>query len=196
MLIEGSWWDSEATPYFDENVKNIGAHTSKENCNYGWMPLPKATRAQVDKKVKNTMVNTIDSLCFIKKGIKENWKLPIALDFVQMMNSDEALADFTVQTNAFKDFNYTLSNDQVNALSPFGKEMYKAWTTYDIVFPHDNNEQYYKTIYTTSNSRRYAINSSDIFPAYTFMTKDITAASYFESSVKYAKDSVSLWKNK
>ena len=196
MLVEGSWWDSEATPYFDDNVKNIGAHTSKEHCNYGWMPLPKATQAQVDKKIKNTMVNTIDSLCFIKKGIKENWKLPIALDFVQMMNSDEALADFTVQTNAFKDFNYTLSEDQVKGLSPFGKEMYKAWNEYDIVFPHDNNDQYYKTIYTTSNSRRYAINSSDIFPAYTFMTKDITAASYFESSVKYAKDSISLWKNK
>lgn len=193
MLIEGTWWDSEATEYFDSNVKLFGDKGKKENCNYGWMPLPHATRDQIGND--NTIVNTIDSLCFVKKGLSQ-MKKDLAFDFVQMMNSDEALADFTVQTNAFKDFNYDLSPEQVNSLSPFGKEMHKNLQTWDIIFPHNNNAQYYNSVYMTASSRRYGIEANS-FPAMVFSTnKAMTAKEYFEKTFKYTKNSVSLWANK
>lgn len=190
MLIEGTWWDSEATPYFEAN-ESIGG--GKEDCNYGWLPLPKATREQVEKKGNNTMVNTINSLCFVTKGLSE-MKRDLAFDFVQMMNSDESLADFTVQTNAFKDFKYDLTATQVESLSPFGQALYEDWKTYDIINPNHNNEQYYNTVYTTDSSRRFAISNSNVFPASTFsVNAKMTAAEYFETSFKYKRTSVTLW---
>lgn len=188
MLIEGTWWDSEATPYFKQNEAMGGG---KENCNYGWLPLPHATEESIGKA--NTMVNTINSLCFVKTGLSD-WKRDLAFDFVSMMNSDESLADFTVQTNAFKDFNYDLTSSQVGTLSPFGQKLYTAWKNYEHINPNHNNEQYVKSVYTTDSSRRFAYDKNNQFPAYTFMmNKSWSAQKYFETSVAYKKVSVALW---
>ena len=192
MLIEGSWWENEASEYFDKNVKAFGDKAKKENCNYGWLPLPKATAADVGKH-NATMVNTIDSLCFVKKGLN-SVKKELAFDFVQLMNSDESLVDFTLETNAFKDFNYSFTNDQVKELSPFGQKMYAAWQSYDLINPHHNNDQYYSTIYTTASSRRYAIDTTNIFPAVVFdANKNMTVAEYFEKTYSYTRERIVTW---
>ena len=195
MLIEGSWWDNEASKYFETNTIIYGDQASKANSNYGWLPLPKATREQVGKQVKNTMVNTIDSMCFVKTGMNKT-KKDLAFDFVQMMHSDESLKDFTLETNAFKDFQYSLEPTQVSTLSNFGKEMHKFWSTWDIVNPNHNNAQYVGTVYATASSRRYAMNATDIFAGMVFSSeagKNISAADYLESSFKYIKSSYGIW---
>ncbi len=191
MLIDGSYWDSEATSYFEKNAALGGA---KENCRYGWLPLPSATREQVGKN-NNTMVNIVNSLCFVKKGLNDV-KKQLAFDFVQLMNSDDALVDFTVQTNAFKDLEYDIKPDQVAKLSPFGQEIYKAWTTYDKVNPIHNNAQFYNTICTTDMAKRYAISTKDLFPALVFASSDKKPSEYLAESYKYARQSVALWTKK
>ena len=185
MLIDGSWWDSEATSYFDK------AGYDKADCNYGWLPLPAATKDKVGKH-NNTMVNSINSLCFVKKGLNDV-KKQLAFDFVQLMNSDESLVDFTAQTNAFKDFIYD-PKDKVSSISPFGQQLYKAWSSYDLIYPNDNNSQYYNTIYMTDASRRYAISSSDQFAAMKFLSdKNMTVKSYFEKTYNYVRNNITLW---
>lgn len=185
MLIDGAWWDSEATSYF------TAAGYKKSDCNYGWMPLPAATEEMVGKQ-ENTMVNTINSLCFVKKGLNDV-KKQLAFDFVQLMNSDESLVDFTVQTNAYKDFNYDMGS-KVSTLSPFGQQLYKAWSSDELINPNDNNSQYYNTIYTTDSSRRYAISSSDQFAPIKFLSdKNMTAANYLAKTYDYIRKNNSLW---
>lgn len=185
MLIDGSWWDSEATSYFaEENLK-------KSDCHYGWLPLPAATKEKVGA-VKDVMVNNINSLCFVKKGLNDT-KKQLAFDFVQLMNCDESLVDFTVQTNAFKDFKYDIG-DKVSSLSPFGQKLYEAWTSSDLVFPNDNNAQYYNTVYQTDQSRRYAISSADQFASVKFLSdKTMTVASYLGKTYTYIRSNISLW---
>lgn len=188
MLIDGSWWENEASSYF------TSAGYKKEDCRYGWLPLPAATSARVGLH-NHTMINTGNSICFVKKGLSD-MKKSLALDFVQLMNSDDALVDFTVQTNAFKDFKYDLG-DKVSALTPFGKEMYKAWTSYDLIFPQSNNAQYYNTIYNTDVTRRYAISGSDQFAAIKFLSdKNMTAAEYLAKTYSYQKSNNEIWSKK
>lgn len=109
------------------------------------------------------------------------------------MNSDESLVDFTVQTNAYKDFNYDMGS-KVSTLSPFGQQLYKAWSSYELINPNDNNSQYYNTIYTTDSSRRYAISSSDQFAPIKFLSdKNMTAANYLAKTYDYIRKNNSLW---
>lgn len=184
MLIEGSWWDSEATSYF------ATAGYNKSECNYGWLPLPAADNS--GEHNHNTMVNTINSLCFVKKGLNDV-KKQLAFDFVQLMNSDEALVDFTVQTNAFKDLKYD-PQEKVASLSPFGQRLYRAWNTYDVIYPNDNNAQYYDTIYTTDSARRYAISSADQFAPVKFLAdKTMTVESYLAKTYSHVRSNNSLW---
>jgi len=97
-------------------------------------------------------------------------------------------------TNAFKDFNYDLTGDQVKSLTPFGQQMYSAWKNYDVIYPHNANDQYYNSIYTTASSRRYGISDVNAFPMNAFMTNgSMTAAKYFEESFAYNKGKVSIW---
>lgn len=188
MLIEGSWWDSEASSYFEKN-ESLGG--GKKDCRYGWLPLPNATKEQVGKN-KNTLVNNINSLCFVKKGLKDV-KKQLALDFVQLMNSDESLVDFTVQTNAFKDLTYDLSSAQVSGLSPFGQNMYKAWKNFDKINPNNSNEQFYNTVYNVDITRRFAISTTDIFPAVKFASSNMTTKEYFAKVYDYTRKSISVW---
>lgn len=195
MLIEGTWWDSEATDAFTDMVTVYGSKGAKENCRYGWMPLPKANRKKVEEKVGNTMVNTIDSLCFVKAGLAD-WREALAFDFVQFMNTDEAFKDFTLMTNAFKDFNYTLDADEIGRLSPFGRKLYEQWKSYDIINPHNNNEQYYSTTYMISSSRRYAISASaeDTFPNMVFAARpNVSVDDYFVATNNYVR--TAIWTN-
>ena len=110
------------------------------------------------------------------------------------MNCDESLQDFTVETNAYKDFTYDFSS-KVTKLSPFGQNLYKAWSTYDLINPNDNNDQYYNTIYTADSSRRYAISSSDQFaPIKFFSDKNMTVENYLAKTYTYIRNNNSLWK--
>lgn len=188
MLIEGSWWDSEASSYFEKNEPLGGG---KKDCRYGWLPLPNATKEQVGKN-KNTLVNNINSLCFVKKGLSDV-KKQLALDFVQLMNSDESLVDFTVQTNAFKDLTYDLSSAQVSGLSPFGQNMYKDWKNFDKINPNNSNEQFYNTVYNVDTTRRFAISTMDIFPAVKFASSNMTTKEYFAKVYDYTRKSISVW---
>ncbi len=188
MLIEGSWWDSEASSYFEKNEPLGGG---KKDCRYGWLPLPNATKEQVGKN-KKTLVNNINSLCFVKKGLSDV-KKQLALDFVQLMNSDESLVDFTVQTNAFKDLTYDLSSSQVSGLSPFGQNMYKDWKNFDKINPNNSNEQFYNTVYNVDITRRFAISTMDIFPAVKFASSNMTTKEYFAKVYDYTRKSISVW---
>lgn len=188
MLIEGSWWDSEASSYFEKNEPLGGG---KKDCRYGWLPLPNATKEQVGKN-KKTLVNNINSLCFVKKGLNDV-KKQLALDFVQLMNSDESLVDFTVQTNAFKDLTYDLSSAQVSGLSPFGQNMYKDWKNFDKINPNNSNEQFYNTVYNVDITRRFAISTMDIFPAVKFASSNMTTKEYFAKVYDYTRKSISVW---
>ena len=188
MLIEGSWWDSEASSYFEKNEPLGGG---KKDCRYGWLPLPNATKEQVGKN-KKTLVNNINSLCFVKKGLSDV-KKQLALDFVQLMNSDESLVDFTVQTNAFKDLTYDLSSAQVSGLSPFGQNMYKDWKNFDKINPNNSNEQFYNTVYNVDTTRRFAISTMDIFPAVKFASSNMTTKEYLAKVYDYTRKSISVW---
>lgn len=184
MLIDGVWWDSEATEYFTK------AGISKQEAHYAFMPLPKATREQVGKH-NNNFLNIMDSLCFVKAGLSGKM-YELAVKFVQYMNTDKAYEDFTAKTNAFKNFNYTLSDTTIASLSNYGKDLYEKRKTYDLINLYNNNEQFYNTTYTIQYQARYAIGTGSlVFAPNVFSANPKkTSAEYFIELYSYAKSAV------
>lgn len=170
IMIEGVWWESESdnAGTFDLLGK------SKTDYNFGWMPLPKVDESKVGTE---TVVDNIYSLCVIKNGISEK-QAEIAKDFIQFVYSDKMLSAFTRDTGTLKALNYKVDTDDFNALSEYGKSVYKHKQNAKTVYPIANNaifrnnqadflpRNYYATDYKVGNVESYKYVSSMLLDDY------------------------------
>ncbi len=142
MLLDGSWWQMEASKTF-KAMSKYGAQYSKQNRTVGWMPLPKQSADLVGGE--NAVYDIMYPLLLMKNGLDKNsWEYKYAIDFIQFANSDEQLAKFTQITGCTKALKYDLTKPQYDALSYYGKTFYDAYKNEKtkIVFPFDNNLLY------------------------------------------------------
>lgn len=151
MIIDGAWWEREATDNntFIDVEDEYGAEYSKENLKFGWMTLPKVSKAAYDKSKQSYVADSLNAFVVVKKNVASE-KVDLAKDFVRYACSDEALQAFTVTTGAMKALKYTIDDKSYKELSNFGKAYYDAMT----------NETTVPTfVYTYSKSALYARNS-------------------------------------
>ena len=198
MLLDGSWWQAEATSTFD-TMKKLNSAYSKENRNLGWMPLPKQSVDQVGEK--STMYDIMYPLCVMKNGIDPNsWQYKYSLDFIQFANSDEQLAKFTQITGCTKALNYTVEGAAYDALNPFAKSFYNAYKASDIVFPYANN-----LLFANNQNTFKEIddgNGSPLYKSTAYPTcfirglengTNVTAETYFSGMYSYFSE-LEIWK--
>ena len=189
MLIEGIWWQSEATKAFADAAYDFGDDYSKEGSDFAWMPLPKATEDQVGDPI--TLMDNINSVCFMKGGITGEAR-EVALDFIKFCHTNESLVNFTQITDTPKAFNYTLTKDEKANLTPFAKSLLniKELPNTKIVYPYGSTE-FYKAnqrmiceiFYSTLDGYNY------LQAAPTFINPDNTktAEDYFLGMYNYRK---------
>ena len=122
ILPEGNYWENEAfkSGTFDF-AQTYGTEFSRENREIAMMPMPKATEAQVGEKT--TLLGMLSSVGFINANCDE-LHLKLAKDFLTFANTNEALANFQLKTNAPKQLKYTLTKEQYNSMNCFGKSVY------------------------------------------------------------------------
>lgn len=203
MLVDGAWWESEATDVFSGMEKSNGSAYSKTNRKFGWMPLPKAEKD--DKGV--TLIEDMFSSVFVKSTIDES-KKALAIDFLQFLHTDEELQQFTVVTNTPKAFNYTMSKENLAKMSEYGRSLFGLKERSDVVYPLDTNDVfvnnqslfrdlpsgglYQSNVLNSSNKRTLVSN-----PAYAFhdYPQNYNPANYFEGMYNHMKEvKKSLWK--
>lgn len=156
IMIEGVWWESEsaqAGSAFDQLGQN------KKDCNFGWMPLPKADESKIGTE---TVIDNIYSVCLVKAGLTEK-EAEIVKDFIQFVYSDKNLSAFTRDTGTLKALNYKVEDADYNALTEYGKSVYKHKQTVKTIYPLANNaifrnnqadflaRNYYATDYKVGN---------------------------------------------
>ncbi len=123
FLVEGNWWENEAyeNGTFDEIVKlKNDDYFKKENRNFAFLPLPKATADKIGEPT--TLTTTEVSLGFIKSSIKEE-KKEIAKLFLKFCYTDESLNAFTKTTGIPAALQYELDADVYNGLSSYSKSI-------------------------------------------------------------------------
>lgn len=154
MLMEGVWWEMEASGIFSTMEASVGNEMSRNNRRFGFMPLPKANDAASDE---STLIDTTGTLCFTRAGIAE-WKKPLINDFLKFLYSDASLAEFTQIVDAPKALRYSMSEEQLNKMSPFGKSVMQLSAKSKTVYPVSksavfvNNESSFLNLYFSSKT--------------------------------------------
>lgn len=174
MLIDGIWWENEAQVTFDSMKDSLGDEFAKENRKFAIMPLPKASAEDVGK---NTLLDSLYSLCFMKENI-EDWKKPLALEFIAFVNSDESLVEFTQTTNTPKDLNYEMTEEEMSSMTYFGRSVMKLKAQSDIVYPYSSEAIY--------------INQSSMFNADKVWDSVVNGVSYSGPASAFVEDGVSV----
>lgn len=145
MLIEGNWWENEASSTFNTMASTVSSDLARDKRNFAWLPLPKATEENLAQSrtadKASTVVDFIYSMCFMKANIA-SWKKDLAIDFIQFVNTDEQLREFTKFTNTTKALNYTMNDNDLNGMSTFGKSNYYLKERSEILYPYSTNSLY------------------------------------------------------
>ncbi len=121
MLLDGDWWMQEATEVFDKTEKTYGG---KADRNFKWMPLPKATEDMVYAGNRSCDYDDTNGYVFVSANTDEA-TMPIALDFIQFMNSNEQLVEYSKTTNTIRPLDYDMTQEDLNSLAPFGRSLFE-----------------------------------------------------------------------
>ncbi len=133
MLIDGSWWESEATDVFAKMARENDPNFAKDKRDFAYMPLPFPKASQVGTQ-KQALYDLYNAFGFIKSSIAPE-KAPLAKAFLQYCNTDVSLQEYSKVTNTLKALKYEITDDYYNGMTNYGKSLYDLKNTSDIVFP-------------------------------------------------------------
>lgn len=173
MLIDGVWWQMEADQTFKDMVNFYGEDCSAQNRKFGYMPLPKATKAKAEEtknsNVKQTLYDAQYAFSFVKSNVEE-YKKGLAVEFLRYANTQESLVQYTEITNTTKALNYKLSETEKSKLSYFGRSVIEMQEKSEVVYPYAKNSLYLNNAssFRPGTMFKTAVNDKPIYLAETF----------------------------
>jgi hypothetical protein len=144
MLIDGGWWQQEATSTFD-NMASVDAKYSKQNRDFGILSLPNASINKFVERIgipasedKNPLVVTNNSYCFINNNLKEGSpQLEAAKMFFSYFHSKKALDIFVKETSMTRALEYT--DYSQTGMTPYCKNYVNFVNSCEIIYPYSTN---------------------------------------------------------
>jgi hypothetical protein len=194
MLIEGIWWQNEAQQAFRDAAAEFGGDYGMMGSDFAWMPLPKATADKVGSGI--TLFDQIYSLCFMKKGLTGEAK-EIALDFIRFCYTQESLVEFTQSTNTPKAVTYSISEDEMEGMTPFAKSILniKNLPTTNVVYPYASSKFYQTNQTALSNLFQATVLGTTLtFEAEAFVTGNgVKAKDFFDGILTFRQSQWKSW---
>lgn len=200
LLFEGSWWENEARPIFDSLVSNGYPQRGYGMRDYRFMMFPAMEGQQgIDGAGHGTVFNCMDAGSFFAvKNESEPAKQQKVLDFMAWTCRDEYLQLFTTISGAVRPYNYELTEQQYNGLTPFQKNVWQIYNDTDNVsmvrtnFDSNASPFFYAS---TKPSRYYSyIENAGYDPVYRAATR-FNAATILESMKSYNQSNWSKFYN-
>lgn len=146
MLIEGNWWENEASSVFSSMSNSYGAQWSRSNRKIAVMPIPKVS---VDDLGKATIYDMNRSACFINGNTPES-QLAIAKAFMSFAHTNASLSRFNAVVSMPRPYSYTITEEDMETISYYGLSCYDFVKNADIIYSRNdedafflNNENYF-----------------------------------------------------
>lgn len=181
MLLDGNWWESEATDTFNR----IG-EDAKLDYTFKTLPIPKPSAEANDGK--RTYVSTQQSSILINNNIRnDEVRKNLAKLFVYEFHTNEQMAQFNSITGLLRPYNYTIDKESAlwDNMSSYAQSMYELYvedpnttllfgqTKLSISDPSMELDDW--TFVSRVGSNTYA-NPIKVF----YQNKNLTAADYFK----------------
>jgi len=130
MLVEGVWWENEATPTFSE--LEIIKGEKKESRRFGFMPMPKL---KAELAGPQTMFSANSSFAFINKDCK-NMKL--AKEFMRFLHTDAEMSKFNAKTSISRSLKYEVKDEDKATATHFGTTLIDMRKQANVVYPYSS----------------------------------------------------------
>lgn len=128
MLIEGTWWESEASETFSL-MERIDSKYSKQNRRLGLMPCFRCTEvAGIKATGTKCSFYTTNMAMFVNATTSH---VDLSKLFIKFLCSDQALEIFTAVTGCPSCYDYEISEQTYNSFSNFGKCVWEIHTNKD-----------------------------------------------------------------
>ncbi len=148
MLVDGVWWQMEADSVF-ERMTRQDEKWSKENRQFGWLPLPQATQADADAVAngtkKSVYLDYLNAVACLKSNTPSEGVRDACLELLKYAYTDEALANFTYTTGTTIGVEYLDKVDRAQ-LTPYEKTLIDYINKSDLVYQVSGTAQYAKNI--------------------------------------------------
>ncbi len=140
MLMDGAWWQQEASSVFTSMAAKDDKY-SKANRDFGMLPFPNSTperlAERIDNDEKQTVVSQNESYIFINGNLSENSpQLKVAKVFLSYMNSDKCLEIFTRETNMLRPVRTEFSDAQKAGFSKYCRNIIDYLDNSTVVYPY------------------------------------------------------------
>ena len=130
MLVEGVWWENEASTTFTE-IENIRGE-KKSDRHFGFLPIPKAPGKEAGDQ---TMFSSNSSFGFINKNCSN---MELAKEFMRFLNSDAEMSKFSAKTSIPRSLNYAVSEADKATATSFGKSLIAMRESGKVVYPYSS----------------------------------------------------------
>ena len=181
ILVEGVWWENEAEPTFVELETLKGV--KKEDRNFGFMPIPKASEARLGDQ---TMFSVNNSFGFVSKNA-ENMEL--AKEFMRFLHTDAEMSKFSAKTSIPRSLNYEVSDADYATATPYGKSLIEMRSNSKVVYPFSSLDFVINHAANFDNDPWFnlAVVGGKTFnnPFNTFKNGTASAKSYFDGLYTY-----------
>ncbi len=148
MLIDGGWWLNEASVSMNDMAIECGDQYSMENRRFGVMPIPKADDGS-SASGRTFAASSGSSALVINSHTS---KPDLAKDFFTFINSEEEMVYFTLNSNNYRPFKYTLTEEQKNQVPYFTRIVGEVVDSCNIEYtlPRKDNLKVYYTLMSAS----------------------------------------------
>lgn len=139
MIVEGEWWENEARA----NFNYTGGYGTRD---FRFMIMPKM-EGQYDNSVQ--YIGGADIATDMVVNAKTD-KIELCKLWLHFSHSERALEEFTLTNGVVRDsFEYDLSDEQLNSLTPFGRNVYCIKKGVGV---YENVKTIYPATYTDQNA--------------------------------------------
>lgn len=182
MMVNGTWWQNEATDTFDLLVSENGEEASKMSRRIGYMQLPNATAEKT--KEKTTVQALKSAFCFVNANIKSEGVLNASKAFIQFCGTNDSLNNFTKISGMPWALNYSMTQESLSECTYYTNSLYDIHCNGSVVYPYSRNDIYIKNI-SSITKITYAWQSKLTEGDYSVITKafynnsTLTAEDYF-----------------
>ena len=199
MLLDGSWWQQEATSTFTI-MEKVDKKYAKQNRNFAVMSLPNASIEKTIERIKNnekmTFVTANDSFMYINGNLEKGTAAyDVTQTFLSFISNDDCILTFMENTNMLRPLtpNYEeVDENRFNDLSSYSKRLVELQKNANVVYPYSKNKfcQENSSIWSRFMSFPNETIGQQNYPIQAMRTKKadgLNAQVYFEGVYKYFK---------